>query len=265
MNNGVNWQSIPAVAAGQRITGRTPGTDTFVSSLNNVAVSPANSQVILAAADSGVLVSSDGGGTWQQVAQMAAFVSGSYIGESLPKTYFSSFDPKDGRKVYVGTNRGTLIIGTGLGTGAEQWQEQTIAAQSAGTLVTTMASSKNGSSAWVTSSEAGGTVYRSSDGGGAFSQISAPGYCSPQCWYNNSLWVDPTNANRIVLGGVELYRSVDAGVTWERISNGLNQSWNHFDHHAVLADPGYNGTSNKTVYFGNDGGVYRTIDIAAPT
>lgn len=265
LDNGVTWQSIPAVAPGQLIRGRVAGTDMTVGQLTYIAVSPTSSQIIVVAAGyGGALVSRDGGVSWQQVAIQANYVSGTYTYSALPATYFASFDPKDGRKVFVGTNRGTVIIGTGIGTGSEQWQEQTIAAQTAGTLVTTLAWSKDGSSAWLTTSEAQGTVYRSTDGGVTFTKLSAPGYCEAQCWYNNSLWVDPTNSSRIVLGGVGLYRSIDGGLTWESIDLGLNYSWNHVDHHALLADPGYNGTTNKTVYFGNDGGVFRTVDITGP-
>ena len=269
LDSGVTWQAIPAVAPGQRVPGRIAGIDAIINQLNDVAVSPASSQIIVSATGrSGVLVSRDGGVSWQQVATPDYHVSGSVTYWTLPSTYFVSFDPKDGRKVFVGTDRGTLIVGTGLGTVSEQWQEQQIVTPVTGTpaaLVSTMAWSTNGSSAWITSSDGMGTIYRSIDGGLTFVKLSTPAYCGGQCWYNNSLWVDPTDANRIVVGGVNLYRSIDGGLTWEAIDNGLNWSWNHVDHHAVLADPGYNGTTNKTVYFGNDGGVYRTTDITAPS
>ena len=258
-DNGVIWQSMPSIVPGQLIPGQSAGNDAYVASLSDVAVSPASSQIIVSSGYHGVFVTRDSGVTWRQVASHAVDSA------DPPTTYFVSFDPKDARKVFAGTDRGTVIIGTGIGTASEQWQEQVIAIQPVRTLVTAMAWSKDGTSAWITSSESDGTVYRSTDGGITFARLSTPGYCFGQCWYNNSLWVDPTNSNRIVLGGLPLRRSVDGGVTWEDINFGLNNSFNHVDHHAALADPGYNGTTNKTVYFGNDGGVYRTTDITAPS
>ena len=261
LDNGATWQGIPSIAPGQYIPGRTAGSDWMnVGHLPAVAVSPISSQIIVVAADNGVLVTRDGGATWQQVAPRN--VATTY----MLSTFFVSFDPKDGRKVFVGTNRGTVVVGTGIGTGSEQWQEQAIVVQTSGSmaLVTAMAWSKDGSSAWLTTSEAQGTVYRSIDGGFAFAKLSTPGYCGIQCGYNNALWVDPTNSNRIVIGGISAYRSVDGGTTWGEIGFGLNWTQLHPDVHTIFADPSYNGTTNRTVYVGNDGGVYRSTDITAP-
>src|SRR5262249_30004116 len=34
----------------------------------------------------------------------------------------------------------------------------------------------------------------------------------------------------------------------------------HADHHRIVSDPLYDGRTNKTAYFGNDGGIYKTAD-----
>ncbi len=36
----------------------------------------------------------------------------------------------------------------------------------------------------------------------------------------------------------------------------------HADHHILLADPNYNGTTNRAVFNGNDGGIFRAVDIS---
>jgi photosystem II stability/assembly factor-like uncharacterized protein len=103
-----------------------------------------------------------------------------------------------------------------------------------------------------------------------------------QGWYGNAIWAgDPTNVNFVIVGGINLWRSEDGGNSFVRISNdrtinysyGLN--WKqlpgadgkltptspHADHHVIVSHPRYDGRTNRTVYFGNDGGVYGTADI----
>src|SRR5262249_45699453 len=57
-----------------------------------------------------------------------------------------------------------------------------------------------------------GTLYKSTDGGATYAAVSIPAHLNGQGWYGNALWVDPTNANTLVIGGVDLWRSVNGGV-----------------------------------------------------
>lgn len=83
-----------------------------------------------------------------------------------------------------------------------------------------------------------------------------------QGWYDNILAVDPANPNTVWAAGIDVFRSTDAGQNW-----GLASYWwaptnfsvySHADHHVLLFDPNYNGTSNQILYDGNDGGLFRT-------
>jgi hypothetical protein len=87
--------------------------------------------------------------------------------------------------------------------------------------------------------------------------VSAPGHLGAQGWYDNVVWVDPTDPNHIVLGGVSRYRSTN-GSTFAGQGGSV-----HSDHHIFFSDPGYNGGSNRRVYYGNDGGIYRLEDSLA--
>jgi hypothetical protein len=80
--------------------------------------------------------------------------------------------------------------------------------------------------------------------------------------YSNALWVSPTNPNLLAVGGGTLYRSTDGGASFSAIAAGgpLAQEA-HVDMHFVVADPGFDGTTNKRVYVCSDGGVFRTDDI----
>ena len=39
----------------------------------------------------------------------------------------------------------------------------------------------------------------------------------------------------------------------------------HPDHHEIVFHPDYDGTTNQTLYVGNDGGLFRTNNARAPT
>ncbi len=65
-----------------------------------------------------------------------------------------------------------------------------------------------------------GEVYRSKDGGKAFALRSTPGHLGDpleakrdsQGWYDNSVWAgDPTDPNLVIVGGIDVHRSTNAG------------------------------------------------------
>jgi MBG domain (YGX type)/Bacterial Ig-like domain (group 3) len=110
-----------------------------------------------------------------------------------------------------------------------------------------------------------GWVRRSTDGGVTWSLglIQTSGFCNSQCFYDMSPAMDPTNSNIIYLGGSAnadtnpprntcrsnvLTRTLD-GTNFTRIDTGL-----HADTHAVAVAP----SNPSVVYFGSDGGVWRS-------
>ncbi len=87
-------------------------------------------------------------------------------------------------------------------------------------------------------------------GGGA-------GFCNPQCFYDIAVAVDPTNPDKVYLGGsptLAFGRSDNGGASFISSSNGL-----HVDTHAFAVAP----SNPNRVYFASDGGVWRTDDINA--
>lgn len=113
-----------------------------------------------------------------------------------------------------------------------------------------------------------GELYRSTDGGRTYElRAGLSGFLSAQGWYDNAIWAgDPTDAGLVVVGGVDLYRSADGGMTGEQISEWWRAPASaHADNHVIVAHPQYNGTTNRIVYFGNDGGIYRNADVRTAT
>jgi len=86
--------------------------------------------------------------------------------------------------------------------------------------------------------------------------------------YDNVIAVDPTNPDRLWVGGVDLFRSEDGGKSFRIASDWALDPVNgtpyvHADQHVIVFDPRYDGTTNRTVYFASDGGLYRNSDDRA--
>lgn len=96
-------------------------------------------------------------------------------------------------------------------------------------------------------------VLVSTDAGANWTARTCPTGMGAICWYAYIMAVDPNNVNRIWIGSDNLYQSVDGGASWTQVT-GV-----HADHHAIAYRPG----NSDQVVFGNDGGVYRSLNAAA--
>ncbi len=102
------------------------------------------------------------------------------------------------------------------------------------------------------------SVWRTTNGGSSWTQITNAPTGSGQSWYDLVMRVDPSDPNIAYVGEVELYRTTDAGATWTRI-NGSSLSNAHVDQHALEFDP----TNPSIIYIGCDGGVFYSTNRGA--
>ncbi len=100
----------------------------------------------------------------------------------------------------------------------------------------------------------GGRVLISVDGGATWTEQIDNNFCSPQCFYDIAIAVDPTDVDRIYLGGspaVVFAFSSNGGTSFTESDSGL-----HVDSHVIAVAP-----SNPSVlYFGSDGGIYHSTN-----
>ena len=86
-------------------------------------------------------------------------------------------------------------------------------------------------------------------------------------WHSNAIAVDPLDANRVWVAGVDLFRSDDGGRNWGVASYWWPQSdtpsFLHADQHSITFDPRYDGVANQRLLVTNDGGVYETSNSRA--
>ena len=90
-----------------------------------------------------------------------------------------------------------------------------------------------------------------------------------QGWYDQAVAVDPKNPDIVWVGGVDMFRSDDGGQNFGQASHwwfgrGVDPEYNHADHHILVFHPAYDGTSNKVMFSGNDGGLFKTSDARRP-
>ena len=206
--------------------------------VNRLAISP-DDATLLAATGSGIWRSTDGGTNWTQ--------------ETFSGVLQVAFHPTDSTRAVAGTSFNALYSTDGgltwnSATGLPGGRAEVAYAPSSPTIV--YASVDNNQ----------GEFYRSTDGGQSYSAVNTGNnLLGGQAWYNNVLWVDPTNANTVVIGGTPLWRSTNGGTAFTNIT-GI-----HADQHVIVAAPGFDGTTNTRVYVGNDGGVFTTANIYTAT
>ncbi|MBA2527018.1 MAG: hypothetical protein H0V18_14740 [Pyrinomonadaceae bacterium] len=105
---------------------------------------------------------------------------------------------------------------------------------------------------YAASAVGAGSVYRSTDGGQSWALTVDNNFCSPQCFYDICVAIDPNNSNRVYLGGspaLPFGISTNGGTSFATSAQGL-----HADSHAITVAP----SNPQVIYFGSDGGIYRS-------
>lgn len=246
-------------------------TKTFVGlSFNSIIIDPSNTQTLYAAVSigisggrsrqaglgpNGIYKSTNGGQSWQIIfpnsAQSVPTVEDSGMDLVMdprnPATLYASLYLKG---IYKTTDSGLSWqqLTNGLPTSGVSRSALGISSSDPNTLYTAFGDSRNGDLL---------NIYRSSNGGNSWKMVSKPprslfgNIC--QCFYDNFLKVDPTDANTLYYGGVALYKSTNGGQSWIDLTIGFGL---HADFHAMA----FATKDGQSFYVGNDGGVWSSPD-----
>ena len=232
-DKGESWQSLASTA------------DNFdFYWVNRLAIASDASRVF-AATHTGIWYSENGGTVWNLA--------------SSGRTYDVDVNPNNNALLVAG-KRGSAYYSTDNGLTWNQASGLSIATSS---RVEITYSRSNPDVVFVSADNNSGEIWKSTDGGQNYSLINTgDSYLGGQGWYDNALWVDPLDSDHVIVGGIDLWRSTDGGVTLNKISTWWQAPNSaHADHHFILEHPDYDGIDNKRVYFANDGGMYETPDI----
>jgi PKD repeat protein len=223
--------------------------------ISKLIIHPTNNQILLAATSNGVYRTTDAGATWTQVR------TGNFKDMELK--------PGDPNTVYVAGT--TFWRSTNNGVAWTQVTANLPASNTVSRLAIGV-SPANPNYVYVLAANAtnyGFTgVYRATDSGVTFAQRSSSpnllGWSSTgadtggQGWYDLAIAVSETNADVVVVGGVNIWRSTNGGTGWTINGHwtGTGAPYVHADIHDLIFLPG----SGTTYYSGNDGGVFRTTN-----
>ncbi len=271
----------------------TTGADFYY--VNDLVISPTNSQRIYAATRTGVWRSMDSGATWSKVfdPQLGAGCLDLAIRSDQPNDFlFASCGSFQQSAVYrnpdvAGSGTWAEVlkdIGMGRTSIAISPSNQNVIYAAAASIVAGAfqdglhaifrSTSSGDPGSWTpqtrnTNSTKLNNVLFSNPLAAFLSECGlAPSVFNNQGWYDNVIAVDPTDPNRIWLGGIDLFRSDDGGTNWGLASywwaEKNNPHYAHADHHVITFHPQYNGSTNRQMFIGSDGGIFRTDDARAP-
>ncbi len=105
-------------------------------------------------------------------------------------------------------------------------------------------------------------LWKSTDGGNSFAKTgSTTAFIERQGWYDLMIGVDPSDSERVYLGAVDTFRSINGGTSIDKITfwnPGSGQIPHHV--HADLHTIAFHPTDPNTFWIGTDGGIYKSTD-----
>jgi PKD repeat protein len=117
-------------------------------------------------------------------------------------------------------------------------------------------------------------LLKSTNGGTSFASITMPvdadtgipttDFSRNQAWYNLAIAVDPNNKDNVMVGGIDVFKSTNAGSSWTQLSHwygGFGFPELHSDVHLFYYSP----TFANTCYVLCDGGIYELNNISTAT
>lgn len=228
-------------------------TTSQIRRIGRLLINPVNPNTLIAATSVGVYRSLNGGASWSV---------------SLPGSYKDAeYKPGDTTVIYAGggnsfyksTNGGASFSAVSLGS-LNSLNRSSIAVTPANPNYVYVLGSK-------ASDESFGGVFRSTNSATTFSTMSSTpnifGWnttgtdAGGQGWYDCAIGVSPTNANEIIAGGVNTWKSTNGGATWTLHTHWYGGGGKPYVH-ADLHDVQY--ASGTTCYLGTDGGIARTTN-----
>ncbi len=226
--------------------------------VNKIIINPNFTDSLYAVTNSNILISPDGGISWQTVGPAGRWRDIEFKPNNANTIYAAKqssgssgiYKSIDGGATWIAINNGISgIRHRPLIAVTPQNPEVVYAVFSAADYsFHALYKSSNSGDNWVMQSNSPNILGRNTDG------TSSGG----QSWYDLSLGVATNNENLVYVGGINLWRSDDGGVTWDIDASSGNSSYYsymHVDQHALEFNP-----HNHIAYAGNDGGIYKYME-----
>lgn len=259
-------EPVIIIGSGDRAANDAPGLGTYISldgginftksntgmgnvTVNEMVVNPINSNTIYAATSSGIYRSFNQGKNWALCSPAQNFKDIKYSPDDTMVLYAATSG-----SFYRCTNGGTIWTAVNSGLSSNGRNRIAIAVTAANPNIVYLVASKTNNSV--------DAVYKSSNRGQSFVvKSTSSNLIGTQGWYAIAIESSGTDSNVVFVGGLDMYRSINGGATFSKVSNWTGGStWIHADFHHLSRNP-----INNDLFIGTDGGVdYSTNDYSTP-
>lgn len=234
---------------------------------------------VYAATSAGLQQSTDGGATWTKVLGAGSGALSDVISDiefASNGTVFASCGITTNDGIYsspsgnVGTWTKLNIAGSGFTTNAAVRRIEIATAPSNANIIYAIPCKFN------LGKYRTDTIYVSGNQGISWSSSALPVDANPNlsvnprdisnglAYYTMMLEVDPNNSTVVWVGGINLYRSNDGGVSYYQASDYTGTA-GYADIHACQHDAFFEPGNSNVLLFANDGGIYRTTNATFTT
>ena len=236
--------------------------------INKIVVDPSTGNVFASTRDGGLQKSTDAGASWTKVLGQGMTGATNRAGDveiAANGDMYCALGVFNQDGLYKSTDGGNTwsVLGGGLPTSGYHRIEVACAPSDANRIYALYLNSSTFNTLGI---------YKSTDAGATWTAMANPSaygmtnFCRNQGWYNLIAAVDPNNADKIYIGGIDVLYSSNGGTSWTQASQWYGASgypYVHADQHEITFKPG----SSDTIFFGNDGGIFMTLNgsAAAPS
>lgn len=223
--------------------------------VGKLVMHPKNTAILLAATNGGVYRTTNSGGAWTRVSVSANFIDIVYH-PSNPNFVFATANGL----FYRSTDAGLSFVQITTGVPASGMQRGQIAVTAAdrGRVYFLIASGSRFQGFYLSTDSGATFTNRNTTPANilGYSELGNDG--SGQGWYDLDLAADPNNAQVVYAFGINVWKSVDGGASF-KVSGHWVGAGSADDIHADQHIGEFNITG-RTLFAGNDGGVYFTRD-----
>ena len=226
--------------------------------VNKVIINPNYTDSLYAVTNSNIWISPDGGDNWQIVGSIGRWRDIEFKPNN-PNILYAAKQSSGNSNVYRSVDGGANWSLINNGISGNRYRPLIAVTEDNPEVIYALYSSSDysyhglykssdGGDSWVLQSDSPNILGRETDGTGT----------GGQSWYDLSLGVARNNENLVYVGGINLWRSDDGGVSWDidgSSGNGSSYSYMHVDQHAIEFNPHTN-----VAFAGNDGGLYKYIE-----
>ena len=241
-NGGLSWTAANT-GMGNRVVGK-------------ILINPSSPSTLLAATSNGIYKSTNSGASWQLKSSTGNYKDIAFKPNNYNIVYATSAS-SSGAAFYRSLN------------GGDTWTQISTGLTNTGVRMVIGVSQNNTNVVYLVAGASNGFsgIYKSTNGGNSFATMSTTpnilGYSATgsdtesQAYYDLAVAVDPSNANTVYVGGINIWKSTNSGASWTINAHwvGTNAPAVHADQHCLVYSP-----ADGALYNGNDGGIYKTTN-----